>query len=210
MTQPLRYLLNNQVKKKKNQENLYLSFQLFVHYLLSCFIAPSLCTHPLSFLFLRLPQGHIFLSLARGYLLYSLPLGYQFWWKATLLLPESERITCLLAADDIMALAVGESGSIRTAPQQTGPLSTFNTAPLLIQPRTSKRRSETLLVWCFSKNSHWQRRSSYCCYSALLPRTSVTLAHKSLQIQTDQQVTDVQCCSTYSMSCVNQCCTDGL
>lgn len=62
-----------------------------------------------------------------------------------------ECITCLLAADDIMALAVGGSGSIRRAPQQTGSLSTFNTAALLIQPRTSESRSETLLVQHFSK-----------------------------------------------------------
>jgi len=73
---------------------------------------------------------------------------------------QSLGVHCLLAADDIMALAVGGSCSIRTAPQQTGPLSTFNTAPLLIQPRTSKRRSEALLVWCFSKQNKQKKKQS--------------------------------------------------
>lgn len=145
----------------------------------SCPITPSFYTHPPCFL----------LSSSRSRLPFPLlgavccTLCFQSWLKSTLLAAARAWacITCPLAADDIMAQCDERSGSFRRSPQQTGPLSTFNTAPLLIQPRTCKSRSETLLVWRFSKNSGWQRRSSYCWDSALLPRTSAKYGCAMLQ-----------------------------
>lgn len=116
---------------------------------LSCPIAPSSYMHSFSPLFLKVTS--FFSPCSWLSVLLSASLLSVLMENHTAPARVRECITCLLAVDDIMALAVGGSGSIRRAPQQTGPLSTFNTAPLLIQPRTSESRSGTQLVWRFSK-----------------------------------------------------------